>query len=400
MKQTDKKKTHGLKGVSSVVSSIEVSAIKRVQNLASSLKDVVSLAQGTPSFFTPDYIKNAIKDAMDKNLTDKYTIGFGIDPLRAAIVNKLKKDNGIVVEKEQIIVTHGGIEGLMAVFMTLLDPDDEMIVLTPDYASHITQVKIALGGKSPTFVPLQETSKGWVLDPARIEKAINRHTKAILFCNPCNPTGKVFTKAELKEIVRIALKHNLYIISDEIYEYFLYDGREHFSTASFPEVADRTISVFGVSKSYSMTGWRIGYLVANKTLASQIFKIHDSLVTCPTAASQYGAIAAINGPKNEILRFKKEYEKRRQICIEELSKTDKLEFSAPEGAYYIFPKFKKPIDDFKFCFEMVEKAGVALVPGSAFGKRGENHVRITYCYAEDTLREGLHRFVKYINKHL
>lgn len=389
-----------MKTLSSVVSSIEVSAIKQVQNLAAASKGTISLAQGTPSFFTPEHIKKAAIVAMEKNLTDKYTIGFGIDPLREAIVNKLKKDNGITALKEQIIVTHGAIEGLMAIFMTILNPDDDMIILTPDYASHLTQVKIALGGRNPIYVPLEETPKGWVLDPDRLEKAITKKTKAILFCNPCNPTGKVFTKQELKEIVRIALKHNLYIISDEIYEYFLYDGLEHISTASFKEATDRTISVFGVSKSYSMTGWRIGYLVANRELASQIFKIHDSLVTCPTAISQYAAIAAINGPKDDTWKFKNAYEKRRAICMEAFSKTDKIEVAPPQGAYYIFPKFKKPINDFKLALEMVEKAKVAVVPGSPFGKGGENHIRISYCYAEDTLREGLRRFVSYINKKL
>lgn len=386
------------KTLSSIVKGIQVSAIKRVENLARASKDVISLAQGTPSFSTPDYVKKAAIDAMERGLTDKYTIGYGIEPLRDAIVNKLKKDNGIVAETNQVIVTHGAIEGLMAIFMTILNPEDELIILTPDYASHLTQVKIALGGKSPTFVPLKETLTGWVLDPERLEKAVTKHTKAILFCNPCNPTGKVYTKAELKEIFRIAIKHNLYIISDEIYEYFVFDGREHFSTASFPEVADRTISVFGVSKSYSMTGWRIGYIVANKALVPEIFKIHDNLITCPTAISQYAAIAAINGPKTDVLYFKKEYEKRRQICMEELGKTDKLEVSKPEGAYYIFPKFKKPVDDFALALEMVDKAGVAVVPGSPFGKGGENHIRIAYGCEEKTLRVGLKRFVEYVDK--
>ena len=149
-----------------------------------------------------------------------------------------------------------------------------------------------------------------------------------------------------------------------------------------------------------MTGWRIGYIVANKALVPEIFKIHDSIVTCPTAISQYAAIAAINGPKDDVWHFKKEYEKRRQICMEELSKSDKLEVSQPEGAYYIFPKFKKPVDDFALALEMVEKAGVAVVPGSPFGKGGESHIRIAYGCQEDTLRKGLQRFVSYVNKNL
>lgn len=397
MKQN--KKLDG-KELSSTVANIEASAIKQIQLLANAKKDVVSLAQGTPSFFTPDHIKKAAIEAIKLNLTDKYTSGYGIDPLRETIAKKVTRQNDIQANPENILIGHGGIEICMAVFMTILNTGDQMIILTPDYASHITQVRIALHGGESVFVPLDETLSGWVLNPDRLEKAITKKTKAILICNPCNPTGKVYTREELKEVALIAKKYNLYIITDEMYEDFVFDGKEHVSIGSFKEVANQTISVFGVSKSYSMTGWRIGYMVANKTLISEIFKIHDSLITCPTAISQYAAIAAINGPKNDVLYFKKEYEKRRQICMDYLGKTDKLEVLQPEGAYYIFPKFIKSIDDFALALEMVEKAGVAVVPGSPFGKGGENHVRISFCFGEDQLREGLKRFISYINKSL
>ncbi len=388
------------KPLSSVVSQIEVSAIKRIQLLANTKKDVISLAQGTPSFFTPQHIKKAAIHAINQNLSDKYTPGYGIAPLREAIAKKVTKQNGISARAENVLVGHGAIETNMAAYMTILDPGDEMIILTPDYASHITQAKIAMHGGIPVSVPLDETPNGWVLNPKRLEKAVTKKSKLILICNPCNPTGKVYSKAELKEVARIAAKYNLYIVTDEMYEDFVYDNKEHVSIGSFPEVKDLTISSFGVSKSYAMTGWRIGYLIASERLINEIFKIHDSMVTCPTAVSQYAAIAALTGPKDEVWEFKKEYEKRRQICMEELGKTDKLEFSAPEGAYYFFPKFKKPIDDFKLCFEMVEKAGVALVPGSAFGQGGESHIRISFCFGDDQIREGLQRFVSYINKNL
>lgn len=388
------------KPLSSVVSAIEVSAIKRIQLLANTKKDVISLAQGTPSFFTPEHIKKAAIDAIQNNLSDKYTPGFGIAPLRAAIVKKVKKQNGLDVKPENILVGHGAIEINLAVFMTILNPGDEMIILTPDYASHITQAKIAMHGGIPVSVPLDETPNGWVLNPQRLEKAVTKKSKLILICNPCNPTGKVYSREELKEVARIAAKHNLYIVTDEMYEDFVYDGREHVSIGSFPEVKDLTISIFGLSKSYSMTGWRIGYMVASERLVNEVFKIHDSMVTCPTAVSQYAAIAALEGSKDKVWEFKKAYDKRRKICMEELQKTDKLQVSIPQGAYYILPKIIKPVDDFKLCFEMVEKAGVALVPGSAFGKGGESHVRISFCFEDEQIREGLKRFVSYINKNL
>lgn len=388
------------KPLSSVVSQIEVSAIKRIQLLANTKKDVISLAQGTPSFFTPEHIKQAAIDAINQNLSDKYTPGYGIAPLREAIVKKVKKQNGLNVKPENILVGHGAIEINMAVYMALLNPGDEMIILTPDYASHITQAKIAMHGGIPVAVPLDETPNGWVLNPQRLEKAVTKKSKLILICNPCNPTGKVYSREELKEVARIAAKHNLYIVTDEMYEDFVYDGKEHVSIGSFPEVKDLTISIFGLSKSYSMTGWRIGYMVASERLVNEVFKIHDSMVTCPTAVSQYAAIAALEGPKDEVWEFKKAYDKRRHICMEELQKTDKLEVVKPQGAYYIMPKIKKPVDDFKLCFEMVEKAGVALVPGSAFGQGGESHIRISFCFGDEQIREGLRRFVSYINKNL
>lgn len=389
-----------VKEPSYITSAIEVSAIKRIQLMSMGKKGALSLAQGTPSFSTPSHIRKAAKKAIDNNLVDKYTPGFGIDELREAICEKVERDNKIKAEPSQVIVTHGAIEALMAIFLAIFNPDDEILILTPDYASHITQVRIARHGGRPVFIPLQEQGQSWVLDAERVEAAISQKTKGILICNPSNPTGKVYTKEELQEIARIAVKYNLFIITDEIYEYFLYNGKEHISIGSFPEVKDRVISVFGVSKSYCMTGWRIGYIVANKKLAAQVFKVHDSLVTCPTAVSQHAALTAISGPMNPVLKFKKEYAKRRKIVIDELSKTDRLTFTIPEGAYYAFPKLKQEVDDYDLAVRLIREAKVALVPGSAFGLGGENHLRISFCYEEDHLRKGLRRFVEYINSKL
>ncbi len=388
-----------LKEPSYVASSIEVSAIKRLELMARGVEGSVSLAQGIPSFPTPKNIKEAAKKAIDQGLSDKYTPGYGIEPLRQAIAAKLKKDNNIKADPSQVIVTHGGIEALMAIFIAILNKDDEIVILTPDYASHITQTIIAHHGGKPVFVPLDE-EKGWALDAGRLEGAITQKTKAILVCNPSNPIGKVYTEAELKTIIRIADRYNLYIITDEMYEYFTFDGRKHISIASFPEAAERTISVFGLSKTYAMTGWRIGYIVASKKLTHQIFKVHDNLVTCPTAVSQYAALEALTGPQNEVSRFCEEFTKRRAIVIEELKKSDKISLVAPEGAYYAFPKIMAEIDDYEFAVRLVKEAGVAVVPGSAFGLGGENHVRISFGCEEKELRDGLRRLVKYLNEKL
>lgn len=392
------KVTVGEKQTSEIVSSIDISAIKKIQLMANEEKGVISLAQGIPSFFTSKHIKEAVKTAMDKNLTDKYSTGYGIDELRKAIVEKLARDNNIRVSPSQIIVTHGGIEALMAVFMAVCNPSDEIIILTPDYASHITQVRIARHGGRPIFVPLKETPNGWVLDSEKIEASITQNTKAILVCNPCNPTGKVYSLEELKEIARIANEHNLFIITDEMYEYFTFDNKKHISIGSLPGTQERTISIFGVSKSYAMTGWRIGYIAASKRLIPEIFKVHDSLITCPTVASQYAALAALKGDQQIVKEYAKAFEKRRQIVLDALSETKKFNSIIPEGAYYAFPQFVAEVDDVEIATRLIYEAKVAVVPGSAFGLGGQNHVRISFGGEEKLLKEGMKRFVEFVEK--
>lgn len=388
--------SHIVKEPSYIAQALDVSAIKKIQLMHNEIPGSISLAQGIPSFGTYDHIREAAIKSIRDGLVDKYTVGYGIAPLREAIVKKVRRDNKIECDVENVIVTHGGIEALMSVFLALLNPQDEVLILTPDYASHITQTRIARHGGRPVFVSLDETKEGYVLDPQKIEAAITPDTKAILVCNPCNPTGKVYTMQELKEIARIALKYNLFIISDEIYEYFLYDKKKHISIGSFKEVADRCISIFGVSKTYAMTGWRIGYIVANKKLSDQIFKIHDSLVTCPTAVSQYAALAAITGPQDNVAYYLKEFTKRKKIVMDALKKTNKVTCVVPEGAYYAFPKFNSPIDDYDFAVRAMRNAKVAVVPGSAFGLGGEHHIRISYGCEEPELKEGMKRLVDYI----
>jgi aminotransferase len=394
----DGKVTVAPKEVSDIASAIDVSAIKKLQLMAGEYEGVISLAQGIPDFFTTENIRTAAKQAIDNNLVDKYTPGYGIEPLRQTIVKKLTKDNNIKADISQVIVTHGGIEALMATFMTILNPSDEVIVLTPDYASHITQTRIARHGGMPIFVPLTETDKGWVLDEEKLESRITPQTKAILICNPCNPTGKVYTKGELQSIIKIAGKHNLFIISDEIYEYFTFDGKKHISIGSLPGAEDRTISIFGLSKSYAMTGWRIGYIVASKKLSPQIFKIHDSLITCPTAVSQYAALEAISGDQANVRHYKAGFEKRRDIVMNALKKTDKLSVILPEGAYYAFIKVNFPVDDYELSIRLIREAKVAVVPGSAFGLGGENHLRISFGGNEQELEDGMHRLIDFIEK--
>lgn len=399
----DESKTQGkfgnlLKEPSETAMNLDISAIKRIQLMSYEVDGAVSLAQGIPSFETYPHIRQAAIEAINQGKADKYTPGYGIEPLRNVIVEKIRRNNNIHAEMDNVMVTHGGIEAVMAIFLTMMNPTDEILVPTPDYASHITQVQIARHGGRPIFVPLTETDEGWIFDPAKLEAAITPKTKAILICNPCNPTGKIYSKEELKQIADIAIRHNLFIVSDEMYEYFTYDGKEHISIGSFPEVRDRVITVYGVSKSYCMTGWRIGYIVAEQSIIKQIMKIHDSLVTCPTAVSQYAAIAAISGLQENVAYYKKEFMKRRDIVMHAIKQTEKLHLSAPEGSYFAFVRFNLPVDDYAFSVRAIKDAQVAVVPGSAFGVGGENHIRISFGCEEDQLTKGLDRLVSYVKK--
>ncbi len=383
---------------STLAAGIEVSMIKRMQLLANKDSSIISLAQGIPSFKTPEHICEAAKKAIDEHLVDKYTSGYGIEPLREAIAEKVTRDNKIKTSSSQVLVTHGGIEAVMSAFMALLDPHDEIIILTPDYASHITQARIISNGKMPICVPLTETVEGWILDEQKLEDSISPNSKAILICNPCNPTGKVYSEAELKAIVRIAERHNLYIITDEMYEYFTFDGKKHISIASLPGAKERTISIFGFSKSYAMTGWRVGYVVAEEQLISQMIKVHDSLVTCPTVVSQYAALAALQGPQDAVRGFHRAFERHRQIVCDAVKRSDRLKLILPEGSYFAFVKVDRQTDDYELALRLMQDAKVAVVPGSSFGTGGESHIRISFGCEEDALREGLQRLIGHFDR--
>ena len=370
-----------------------------MQLLANNDPNVLSLAQGIPSFETPDHICAAAKSAIDNHMVDKYTSGYGIRPLREAIVTKVKRDNQVATNSSEVLVTHGGIEALMTVFMALLNPDDELIILTPDYASHITQARIIGNGRMPICVPLSETADGWILNPKKLEDAITHRTKAILFCNPCNPTGKVYSESELTAIVDVATRNNLFIITDEMYEYFTFGGKKHISIASLPGAKDRTISIFGFSKSYAMTGWRVGYIVAKESLIEEMIKVHDSLVTCPAAVSQYAALSALQGPQDIVNDFCQAFEHRLQIVREALAHTDKLQLTTPDGAYFAFVKVVGGVNDCELALRLLHEAKVAVVPGSPFGEGGASHLRISFGGDEIKLREALRRLIDYVNCH-
>lgn len=398
-KETVEEKKFTFKKSSAFFTSlINESVIRSVQRYASRKKDVISFAQGIPVFPTPLVIKKELIDFMNKNLTDYYTTGYGIEELRKEIVKKLFFYNQIRSEKDEIIVTHGATQAMMAISLALFEKDDEVVIITPDYASHFSQLIIAQKGIYLKEVAMKEKDGRWILDIEELEKAISQKTKAIFFTNPNNPTGKVFTKEELEKILLLARNYNLYVISDEIYEYFTFDNKKHISIASLPKAKERVISIFGLSKSYSMTGWRIGYIYANQELIKEIYKVHDHLIVCPTAISQYAGLIALRQGKKIPEEFRLEYEKRRNLVINLLKKANNLTFTSPEGSYYIFPKInKKEVDNYSLVYKLIDQAKVAVVPGSVFGKGGENHFRVSFAKDERLLIEGLNRLINFFN---
>jgi len=383
--------------ISKRAGDIPVSAIHEMTRLSATLSDVAFLSWARPEGDTPEFINNAAIEAIKKNLVSAYSPVPGLLELREAIAEKLKKDNDIEATPAEILITVGAIEGLFAAVMAVIDPGDEVLLPSPNYSTHTIQVKMASG--VPVFVPTIE-EEGFRLDLDAFEKAITKRTKAILFCSPCNPTGAVFSKEELLALAEIAEKHNLAIITDESYEYFTFDEAKHFSLASIPEIKKRTISCFTFTKTYVMTGWRVGYVVATEEMINQIRKAHIPMAICAPVVSQYAALAALRGPQDCVAEFRKKYLNLRNLMCKRLDDLSAVfSYQKPKGSYNMFPKLLVPEgnDSLSFCKDLLFKAKVSVVPGVAFGPTGEGHVRMSFCTNADDINKAFDRMGEYFS---
>ena len=373
------------------VRQIRKSAIHEMTKLSKEIDDVAFLSWAKPTSGTPQHINNAAIEAIKNGLTGGYSPSEGLDELRKEICIKLKRDNHIDATISQILVTVGAIEGLAAAVMAVIDPGDEVIMPSPTYSTHIRQVQIASG--IPNLVPLIE-DEGFALDIEAIEQAISPRTKAIIFCSPSNPTGTVFPENVLRQLASIALEKNLIIITDEAYEYFVFDNHKHFSIASIPEMKRNVISCFTFTKTYAMTGWRIGYLHAHDEWISQIKKAHIPFSICAPVVSQYAAMAALTGPQDCLGSFKKHYLTTRNLMCERLDELqDFFVYQKPGGSYLMFPKIliDEGKDSTAFCKRLLREAKVSTTPGIAFGPTGESHMRISFCVPEVTINKAFDR---------
>ncbi len=371
-----------------------VSPIKLMELEASKHSKVVSLAQGIPSFDTPEYIKKVAIDAIMSGKSAKYSLTNGLPELREIVAEELRKEGMHYHYQSEIIVTCGSIEGITASLLAILNPGDEVLIPSPVYASYAQAIKLAHG--VPVFVPLDEEG-GWSVKVEEFEKRITPRTRVIFYCNPSNPTGTIFKKEDLLLLADMAKKHDLFLLSDEVYKDFVYTNEEIFALASIPELKDRVIRVFSFSKAFAMTGWRVGFVHSSAKNITEILKIHDSMVTCAPVVSQYAAIGAFSEEgKKSIQEFKTAYIRRLKMTTTFLNTLpDVFSYVKPNASYFVFPKLvsksEKIINSQDFCMELLEKTSVALVPGVAFGPTGEGHVRISFGRSEKDLQEAFER---------
>ncbi len=375
--------------------NLRLSVIKKIELEASKYPDVISLAQGIPSFDTPPGIKRRAENALRRGVVAKYSLSPGLKELRELIELNLALDNMYYDWQNEIIVTAGSIQAITATILALTSAGDEIIIPEPTYTSY--REVITLAGCKPVYVSLHEESD-WSFDLDSFEKAITPKTKAIFYCNPNNPTGTVYSKEQLIGLAELARKHSLYLISDEVYKDFIFDDDQKiFSLAEIPEYRDMVVRIFSFSKAYAMTGWRVGYLHTDERIAREILKVHDSLVTCAPVISQYAAMGALEMGEEDVRKYNKEYRKRRDLICQRLDELDDyFEYVRPESSYFVFPRVKeKGISSEDFSYKLLREAHVAVVPGVAFGPNGEGHVRMNFGKSEDEINNAFERIGRF-----
>ena len=391
------------KKANSISPSITLEITGKANELKAQGVNVMSFAAGEPDFNTPKNIIEAAIKAMDAGYT-KYTKTSGIVELRKAICKKLHQENNLNYSEEQIVVSTGAKQCLANTFLAILNKGDEVILQNPCWVSYTELIKLADG--VPVIVNCDEND-GYKLSAKNIEKAVTSKTKAILLNSPHNPTGIVYNKNELEEIAQIAKKYNLIIISDEIYEKLIYDGEEHVSIASLSEDAyERTIVINGLSKTYAMTGWRVGYTASSAKLAKIMSSVQSHMTSNVCSISQYAALEALTGPQDSINMMKNAFEERRNFMMKKLEEIDEVSFIKPQGAFYIMVNITyfigKSINGVKinnsieFAKVLLEEEKVAVIPGAAFGL--ENFIRLSYATSMEVIEEGLDRIKSFLGK--
>ena len=354
--------------------------------------DVCSFSAGEPDFDTPAHIKAAAKQALDEGKT-KYGPAAGEPKLREAIARKLREDNNLGYNAENIIVTNGGKHSLFNLMMALIEAGDEVIIPAPYWLSYPEMVKLA--GGTPVIVPT-DASKDYKITPDQLRSSITPQTKLFVFNSPSNPTGMVYTPAEVKALAEVVVEKNILVVSDEIYEKILYDGAEHLSIGAVgPDVFERTIISSGFAKAYSMTGWRLGYLAGPVELIKTVNTIQDHSTSNVCTFAQYGAIAALESPQDCVEEMRLAFAQRRQVMLERLNAIPGLICPKPDGAFYMFPNISKTgLKSLEFCNALLESQQVAVIPGIGFG--ADECIRLSYATDMASIEKGMDRLDKFV----
>ncbi|MEG1602675.1 MAG: pyridoxal phosphate-dependent aminotransferase [Cloacibacillus sp.] len=358
----------------------------RADELEAAGKSIIHMELGRPDFDSPQCAKEAVKRALDAGNVH-YTNMQGAEDLRKAVAAKYRAENNMEVDADKnVVITNGAMEALTASLLTLLDPGDEVLVPAPYFSAYADE--IALTGAVLTAIPTT-MENGFRLRAADIAAFVSPKTKVLLINSPNNPSGAVLSREDLEEIAALAIEKDLWVISDECYEKFLYDG-EHVSIASLPGMAERTVTVSAASKTWSMTGWRIGWIIAPKAMCPYVNKCHQNLTTCANAFAQAGVAVALTEAGEDVKKMVAEYKRRRDMVTKWLNNIEGFEAITPTGAFYAFPRISAlGMDGFAFCSWLLEEAGVSAVPGEVFGMPG--HIRLAYCREYDYIEEGMKR---------
>ncbi len=381
--------------LSDTVQNIKPSGIRKFFDIAATMDDVISLGVGEPDFQTPWSVRKAGITSLEKGKT-RYTSNSGLEELRREISNYTNRKCGVNYDPlHEILISVGGSEAIDATLRAIISPDDEVIIPQPSYVCYEPIVELC-GGKPVIIETLAEND--FKVTPEQLKSAISDKTKALIMPYPCNPTGAIMERGDLEALAEILRDTNILVISDEIYSELTFAENPHVSIASIEGMRERTILINGFSKTFSMTGWRMGYACGPAEIIAQVTKIHQFAIMCAPTTSQYAAIEALRNCDGAVANMKAEYNRRRRLMVDGFNKAG-LVCREPKGAFYTFPSIKSTgLSSDEFCEQLLAKKHVAVVPGTAFGKGGEGFVRASYCYSTEHIIEALKRIAEFVKE--
>lgn len=377
------------------VTDIKPSGIRKFFDIAATMDNVISLGVGEPDFQTPWQIRKAGITSLEKGKT-KYSSNWGIMQLRSAISDYMERKFGVKYQpNEEILVTVGGSEAIDGCIRAVVSPGDEVIIPQPSYVCYEPITRLA--GGVPVIIETK-AENDFKVTPEELENAITDRTKLLILPYPCNPTGAIMEREDLEKLAAVLKDTNILVLSDEIYAELTFSGKRHASPASIEEMWERTITVNGFSKSFSMTGWRLGFACGPREIMDQITKIHQYAIMCAPTTSQYAAIEALNNCDEDVQHMVKEYDMRRRMMVSGFNKIG-LKCREPRGAFYAFPSIKATgMTSEEFCEKLLYSKNVAVVPGTAFGNSGEGFIRASYCYSVEHIKEAISRIGEFLKE--